>query len=137
MEFELAKQSNETLSMKSEMLDKELNELKAKLLSEVDRRRAAENNLEEEEKSKAFVENELRELKKICLKYENAVSSLNTELEHKDNELITLKETLGEDSPLVDIAEVKAKLMNAEETVTSLESRVESLSLENTSLSRK
>lgn len=137
MEYELSKQSNETLNMKTGLLEKELSELKAKLMTEVEKRRVAENCLDETNSSKSSLENELVELKKICLKYEDTVSALNTEVNQKENELIALKETLGEDSPLVDIAEVKGNLVNAEEAVTSLQSRLESLSLENTSLSRK
>lgn len=137
MDLELARQSNETLCMKVDVLEKEVGELKSKLVSEVDRRRAAEDERDEASKSKSLVENELSELRKICHKYEETVSDLNIEISHKENELAALKDTLGDESPLVDIAEVKAKLVNAEEEAASLQSRVETFTLENNSLSRK
>lgn len=137
MEFELSKQSNETLEMKAGILEKEVNELKTKLMSEVDRRRELNNERDILVKSKEELEVELTNLKQICLKYEETVSALNTEIGNKENELLALQETLGEDSPLADIAEMKAKVLNAEESVASLQQRVETLTLENTTLSRK
>lgn len=135
MELELEKQSNETLSMKCSMLEREVGELRNKLVAEVDRRRAVDNEKEELERVKSGVENDLTSLKQICQQYEDTVSALNTEISNKENELLALQETLGEDSPLLDIAEMKGKLLNVEELLSSLQHRLDSTTLENASLS--
>jgi len=137
MDLELARQSNETLTLKVEVLEREVGEMKTKLNLEIERRRKVEDDKEELVKSKAELEAEYGDLKKICHQYESTVDDLTTQITQQENELGALKETLGEDSPLVDIAEVKAKLMNAEQELTSLQSRVEATTLENTSLSSK
>lgn len=137
MELELERQTNETLTMKCDMLEKEVGELKSKLLLEVDRRRAVDNERNELEKSKSLLGDELVSLKQICQQYEDAVSALNTEISNKENELFALQETLGEDSPLLDIAELKGKLVGAEESISALKHRLDSTTLENASLSRK
>ncbi|OXA61669.1 transport and Golgi organization protein 1 [Folsomia candida] len=136
MELELERQTNETLTMKCDMLEKEVGELKSKLLLEVDRRRAVDNERNELEKSKSLLGDELVSLKQICQQYEDAVSALNTEISNKENELFALQETLGEDSPLLDIAELKGKLVGAEESISALKHRLDSTTLENASLSR-
>jgi chromosome segregation ATPase len=137
MDLELVRQSNETLTLKVEVLERELGEMKTKHVTEVERRRKLEDEKDELTRSKSSVETEFSDLKKICHQYEATVSDLSVQISQQENELAALKETLGEDSPLVDIAEVKAKLVNAEQELAALKSRVESTTLENTSLSRK
>lgn len=136
MELELSNQTNETLNSKVGMLEKAVAELKTKLIAEGERRRVLREELEAVVKSKSALENDLSDLKQICHKYEETVSALNTEISHKENELAALQETLGEDSPLIDMAEMKAQVLNAEELAKSLQQTVESLKMENSKFAR-
>ena len=65
------------------------------------------------------------------------MSNLNNEVTGKENELMILKESLGEDSPLVELADVQAQLLSARNEVQALEAQVQSLQLLNTTLNRE
>lgn len=134
MDLQLMTHTNENLTLRSEAFEKEIGELKAKLSKEMDARRSLQLQIESLSLQKMKLEEELVDLKSVLHKYEETVSNLNDEISLKENELLALKETLGEDSPLVDIAEVTAKLKGAENQSSSLQARVESITIENSRL---
>ena len=136
MDLELITHSKENLELKVKAFEKEMSELKHKVLTEVDLRRHLQVEKDKLAEEKDAIHEQLADLKNILHKYEETVNDLNQELSLKENELLALKETLGEDSPLIDIAEMTARLQVAEGQAKSLQSRVESITLENTSLTR-
>lgn len=135
MDLEVITHEKENLAKRVATLEAEHEHLKTKLASESETKRAkeAENEILVQELDKK--EADLVDLRRILHQYEDNVSSITAELTAKENELIALKETLGDDSPLIDISEAKAKLKSAEEEASGLKSRVESLSLENQTIS--
>ncbi len=137
MDLELITHTKENLELKVKALEKEMSELKHKVLAEVDLRRILQSEKEKLLEEKDSISEELTDLRSLISKSEETMSSLTEDLCLKENELAALKETLGEDSPLIDIAEMTARLQVTEGQAKSLQSRVESITLENTSLTRK
>ena len=137
MDLQLLTHTNENLKMRGEALEKEIGELKTKLNKEIEVRRDLQVRNDSLLNEKMNIEDELVDLKSVLHKYEATVNDLNDEISLKEIELLALKDTLGEDSPLVDIAEVTAKLKGVEGQASSLQARVESITIENTGLIRK
>ena len=135
LDLEVITHEKENLAKRVATLESEHEHLKAKLVSESETKRAKEAENERLVQELDKKEADLVDLRRILHQYEDNVSSITAELTAKENELIALKETLGDDSPLIDISEAKAKLKSAEEEASGLKSRVESLGLENQTLS--
>ncbi|ODN02572.1 Transport and Golgi organization protein 1, partial [Orchesella cincta] len=137
LQLGISSRNTEVLTAKITMLEQEVEDMKSQLASENEKRRAVEVEKQEVEQSKATVEKELVEFKNICHQYEDTVSGLNDEISKLESELVTLKETLGEDSPLVEIAEIQAKAAFAEKEKESLRTRLNGLNADNENLSGK
>lgn len=125
----------EVLNSKIAMLEQDAEEMKAHLASENDKRKGVEKEKRELEQAKAAVEKELGEFKTICHQYETTVSGLNDEISKLEGELASIKESLGEDSPLLEVAEVQAKAAFAEKEAESLRTRLDGLTADNDNLS--
>jgi len=134
-ELEQATHEKETLSKLLKKAETTLELAKGKTLTEAESRRQAEELNGKLQEELNTLKEELESVKGICEQYERTASTLSEEVIGKENELLALKETLGEDSPLVDIAEAKARSLTAEQEANTLKKRVESMSIEISSLS--
>ena len=137
MDLELLTSTKDFTENKVKASENEIAELKSKLTNEISLRRDVQDKVDELERERKSLQEDLGELRKITLQYEETVNNLTTEISLKENELFALKDSLGDDSPLVEIAEIRAKLSIAEEEVKSLQSRIDSITLENKTLSSK
>lgn len=116
------------------MLQQEAEEMKSQLEAESEKRKGVEIEKQEVEQAKSAVERELSEFKHICHQYEGTVSGLNDEISKLESELATIKEALGEDSPLLEVAEIQAKAAFSEKEADSLRTRLEGLTADNENL---
>ncbi|CAL8090423.1 unnamed protein product [Orchesella dallaii] len=137
LQLGISSKNTEVLTAKITMLQQEVEDMKSQLATENEKRKSVELEKQEVEQSKAVVEKELVDFKNICHQYEDTVSGLNDEISKLESELVTLKETLGEDSPLVEIAEVQAKAAFAEKEKESLRTRLNGLTADNENLNGK
>ena len=134
LDLEVVHHEKDNLAKRLATLETELELIKNKLASESEVKRAKVEESDALTKERDTIQAELLDLRRILHQYEENVSAITDELTAKENELQALKETLGDDSPLIDISETKAKLKSAEEEAASLKSRCETVAFENASL---
>lgn len=125
------------LTSKISILEEETEEIKSQLSAEFEKRKLVESEKQKVEEEKVSIEKELTEIKKICHQYEETVTGLNDEISKLESELVSIKESLGEDSPLLEVAEIQAKAAFSEKEVESLRTRLEGLTSDNDNLRGK
>lgn len=137
LQLGMSSKNAEMLTSKISMLSQEVDELKSQLISENDKRKLVEKQKQDVDSAKVSVEKELGEIKRICKKYEETVGGLNDEISRLESEMASIKESLGEDSPLLEVAEVQAKAQFAEREAESLRTRLDGLRADNENLTGK
>lgn len=137
LQLGVSNKNQEMLTSKIDALEENIQDMKLQLHAESEKRKDVEKEMETVRQSKRQTEQELEDIKAICIKYEGTVSELNEEISRLESELATIKESLGEDSPLLEVAEIQARAAFSGKEVESLRTRLEGFAADNENLNGK